>query len=93
MFLIGHIYKQADMYFEYLGNDTFIVYRDNFNPRKKDLLILRGLILPYAVEISKDDKDFLKIKEEVINKIKTHTNGSYFSRINEYIKQLDKYRK
>ena len=78
MFLIGHIYKQADMYFEYLGNDTFIVYRDNFNPRKKDLLILRGLMLPYAVEISKDDKDFLKIKEEVINKIKTHTNGSYF---------------
>lgn len=93
MFLIGHIYKRADMYFEYLGNDAFIVYRKNFNPRKKDLLILRGLMLPYAVEISKNDKDFLKIKEEVINKIKTYTNGSYFSRINEYIKQLDKYRK
>lgn len=93
MFLIGHIYKQADMYFECLGNDTFIVYRENFNPCKKDLLILRGLMLPYAVEISKDDKDFLKIKEEVINKIKTCTSGSYFSRINEYIKLLDRYRK
>ena len=86
-FLIGHIYKQNDIFFEYLGNDAFLVYRENFNP-KENLMILRYSILPYAVEVSKDDKDFLKIKEEVINKINTYKNSQEFSKINDHIEQL-----
>lgn len=86
-FLIGHIYKQNDIFFEYLGNDTFLVYRENFNP-KKDLTILRGSILPYAVEVSKDDKNFLKVKEEVINKVKAYRNSPEFSKVSGYIEQL-----
>ena len=33
--------------------------------------------------LPKDDKDFLKMKEEAINKINTYKNMSRVSRINE----------
>ena len=78
--LIGHVYKQNEMYFEYLGGDAFLVYYENFNP-KNDLIILRGCLLAYAVEIPKDDKDFLKMKEEVINKINTYKNSPEFQEL------------
>lgn len=54
------------MYLEYLGGDAFLVYYENFDS-KNDLMILYGCLLAHAVEIPKDDKDFLKMKEEVIN--------------------------
>lgn len=83
-FLIGHIYKQNDIFFEYLGSDAFLIYPENFNP-KKDLMILRVSILPYAVEVPKDDKDFLKRKEEVINKINIYRNSPEYHGIYDII--------
>lgn len=39
-------------------------------------------------KVSKDDKNFLKVKEEVINKVKAYRNSPEFSKVSGYIEQL-----
>lgn len=80
---IGNIYKQGSIYYEYLGSDKYIVYSKDFDPEYSLLVVSTvGINL---IEIPKNDKDFLKVKEEVINKIKIYENSQKYLKVKNCI--------